>query len=112
MPGAGGTVKLARDIGKSKTMEMVLTGDNISADDALKYGMINQVFDNNELLIKGAFSLADKIASKSQITAAMCKASVKYATQNGEIDGLFYERSLTRGSYFTEDMQIGLQAFI
>jgi enoyl-CoA hydratase/carnithine racemase len=77
IPGAGGTVRLPQAVGKSKAMEMVLTGEAIGAQDALKWGLVSQVFPTQEKLMEGAMTLANKIASKSQIAASFAKRSVK-----------------------------------
>ena len=70
-------MRLTTAVGKSKSMEMCLTGDSISAQDALKWGLVSQVLPTNEKLMEAAFSLAKKIASKSQVAAAFTKRAVK-----------------------------------
>ena len=65
LPGSGGTVRLTQAVGKSKAMEMCLTGEPINAADALKWGLVSQVYPNTEAMIQGATVMAKKIASKS-----------------------------------------------
>jgi enoyl-CoA hydratase len=64
LPGSGGTVRLTQAVGKSKAMEMCLTGEPISAQDALKWGLVSQVVPHDKLA-ETAHTLATKIASKS-----------------------------------------------
>ena len=62
MPGCGGTVRLTQAVGNSKAMEMILIGDPIGAEDALKWGLVNHVYPSNEAMLEAATSLATKIA--------------------------------------------------
>ena len=62
MPGSGGTVRLTQAVGKSKAMEILLTGDQIGAEDALKWGLVNHVYPSSEEMLEAATSLATKIA--------------------------------------------------
>ena len=77
LPGSGGCVRLTQAVGKSKAMEMCLTGEPISADDALKWGLVSQVYPNAEAMMQGVMSLAKKIASKSQMAAGYTKRAVR-----------------------------------
>jgi len=75
IPGGGGTQRLARLIGKSRTMELVLTGRNISAQEASDWGMVSRVVSEGEV-VKEAVKMAKEIASKSQIAVQAGKESV------------------------------------
>jgi len=65
LPGSGGTVRLTQAVGKSKAMEMCLTGEPIGAQDALKWGLVSQVFPTTDAMMTGVMTMAKKIASKS-----------------------------------------------
>ena len=65
IPGASGTQRVTKVVGKSKAMEMVLTGDTISAREAYEWGLVNQVYPSEKLLMEGALKLASKISEKS-----------------------------------------------
>lgn len=75
IPGAGGTVRLTSLVGKSKTMEMVLTGAPIKAEDALKWGIVSQVHPHDKLL-EEVMKTAKQVAAQSQIATAAAKRSI------------------------------------
>mmetsp|Transcript_15910 Transcript_15910/g.21603 ORF Transcript_15910/g.21603 Transcript_15910/m.21603 type:complete len:137 (-) Transcript_15910:115-525(-) len=102
LPGAGGTVRLTHAVGKSKAMEMCLSGEPINAEDALKWGLVSQIHPKDKL-IDAAMVLAKKIASKSQIAAAFTKRSVKMSQEVGETAALNHERSLFISILGTKD---------
>ena len=110
--GSGGTVRLTNAVGKSKAMEMLLTGEPIGAQDALKWGLVSQVLPNNEKLLEAAFVLAKKIASKSQMAAGYTKRAVKGSLDMGENAALNHERSLFIASMNTADKKEGTDAFV
>ena len=104
MPGAGGTQRLTRIVGKNKAMELVLTGKFISAEEAKAYGLVNKIVPV-EFFLSEAIALASEIASKSPIAVQMAKESVLKA----------YEMPLQEALYMlfaTEDQKEGMAAFV
>mmetsp|Transcript_29885 Transcript_29885/g.21635 ORF Transcript_29885/g.21635 Transcript_29885/m.21635 type:complete len:85 (-) Transcript_29885:109-363(-) len=83
-------------------MEMILSGEPINANDALKWGLVSQVVPRDKLL-ETAFTLANKIASKSQIAAAFCKRGVKMSLEVGESNAIDHERTLFMSIMATKD---------
>jgi enoyl-CoA hydratase/carnithine racemase len=111
IPGAGGTQRLARLLGKHRTMELVLTGRLFTAQDALNWGMINAVFSPETLLIE-AITLAEKMGEKSLPALILAKKAIQ-AADNLMLDtGLQYERNLFYSLFGTADQQEGMQAFM
>ncbi len=111
MPGAGGTQRLTRAIGKSKAMEMVLTGRYISAHEAEAYGLVSRVVPI-EIYLEEAKKLAREIASKAPVAVRLAKESVNKAFEVPLGDGLEYERKLFYFLFATEDQDEGMRAFI
>lgn len=111
LPGSGGTVRLTSAVGKSKSMEMCLTGEPITAQDALQSGLVSQVHPR-EKLMEAAYTLANKIASKSQIAASFTKRAVKQALEVGETSAIEHERSLFMGIMNSHDKKEGVSAFV
>ena len=91
---------------------MCLAGEPISGKEAYRCGLVSQVFPNQEKLMKGAMSLAKKIAAKSQMAAALTKRAVKNALEVGETDAIALERSLFIAALNTQDKQEGIEAFM
>ncbi len=111
MPGAGGTQRLARALGKSKTMEMVLTGRPISARQAEALGLVSRVVPA-ELYLDEAKRLAREIASKAPIAVRLAKEAVNKAFEGPLRDGLEYERKLFYLLFATEDQGEGMRSFL
>jgi enoyl-CoA hydratase len=111
MPGVGGTQRLTRAIGKSKTMEMVLTGRNMSAKEAKRSNLVSRVVPVAELLDQ-AIELAETIAQKSQPIVAMAKEAVNVAYETTLEEGLRFERRTFYATFATEDRSEGMQAFV
>lgn len=111
MPGAGGTQRLPRAVGKVKAMEMVLTGDFINAREALSIGLINQVVPV-ELYLSEAVKLAQKIAMQSPIAVQMAKESVLKAFEMPLQEALYFERKNFYMLFATEDQKEGMAAFV
>jgi enoyl-CoA hydratase len=111
MPGAGGTQRLTRAIGKSKAMEMVLTGRYLSAREAERAGLVSRVVPV-EVCLDEALKLAREIASKAPIAARLAKEAVNRAYETSLSDGLDYERRLFYFLFATDDQKEGMQAFV
>lgn len=111
MPGAGGTQRLPRAIGKVKAMEMVLTGDFIDAHKAEAMGLINKVVPV-ELYLSEAVNMAKKIASMSPIAVQMAKESVLKAFEQPLQEALYLERKNFYMLFATEDQKEGMSAFV
>src|SRR5210317_753490 len=102
MPGAGGTQRLPRAVGKVKAMEMVLTGEFIDADEALRIGMINKVVPV-DVYLSEAIKMARKVASMSPIAVQMAKESVLKAFEQPLQEALYLERKNFYMLFATED---------
>lgn len=111
MPGAGGTQRLPRAVGKAKAMEMVLTGEFINAREAMAHGLINKVVPV-ECYLDEALKMAGKIAELSPIAVQMAKESVLKAFEMPLQEALFFERKNFYMLFATEDQKEGMQAFI
>jgi enoyl-CoA hydratase len=111
MPGAGGTQRLTRAVGKARAMEMVLTGNFISAEEAREAGLINKVVPV-DLYLDEAIKLASKTAEKSPIAIQLAKESVLKAFDTGLQEGLFFERKNFYMLFATEDQKEGMNAFV
>jgi enoyl-CoA hydratase/carnithine racemase len=111
IPGGGGTQRLARIMGKQRAMELVLTGRRISAEEAYRFGLVNQVTKKKEWLDK-AVELAQVVARRAPIAAALAKQAVLAADDMSLTEGLGHERSLFDRAMATEDRVEGMSAFI
>jgi len=110
MPGAGGTQRLTRAVGKVKAMEMVLTGRMISADEALRWGLINKVVPV-EYYLEEANAWAKEIASKPPVAVKLAKESVLKAFDTTIEGGLEFERKNFYLLFASEDQKEGMKAF-
>jgi enoyl-CoA hydratase len=111
IPGGGGTQRMTRLIGEAKAMELILTGDMISAEEARQLGLVNHVFAPEELEAK-TMELANRIADLSPVALAMAKASVKNASRMNLREGLDSEIDLFALCFSSEDKEEGVRAFI
>ncbi len=111
IPGGGGTQRLARVIGKQRTMELVLTGRRIDAHEAASLGLVNAVVKKKEWL-EQALELAGRIARRPPIAARLAKQSVIAAEETGLSAGLEVERRLYELAMATEDRIEGMDAFL
>jgi len=111
MPGAGGTQRLTRAIGKVKTMELVLTGKFLSADEALGLRMVNKVVPV-EMYLREAVKLAAEIAQMSPLAVQLAKEAINHAFETHLEEGLQFERKNFYLAFSTEDQKEGMKAFI
>lgn len=111
MPGAGGTQRLTRIVGKVRAMEIVLTGKTFSAEQALEMGLINQVVAREQVLSR-ALELARTIAQMPPVAVKLAKESVLTALDTPLEVGLTHERRLFSLLFATEDQKEGMQAFL
>lgn len=111
MPGAGGTQRLTRALGKAKAMELVLTGDPISAAEAYARGLVNRVVPV-ELYLEEAQKLALRIAAQPPVAVRLAKDAVLKARDLTIEEGLDYERRLFYLLFATEDQKEGMAAFV
>ena len=111
IPGGGGTQRLVNLVGLGKTMEMIYSGENISADEALKIGLANHVVEPEEL--EGfTLNIAQSIAGKSLHTLRIAKQTIRAALENGMSKGVAIEAEAFANLFDTEDKEIGVQAFL
>ena len=111
MPGIGGTQRLTKAIGKSKAMEMNLTGRFMDAVEAERLGLVSQVYPTKDLQ-REVRDIALKIATKSLITTAAIKESVNRSFEVPLAEGLLFERRSFHALFATEDQAEGMAAFV
>jgi enoyl-CoA hydratase len=111
IPGAGGTQRLTRAIGKSRAMEMILSGEPIDAREALRLGLVSRVVPD-ELLVEDALTLAATIATKSPLALRLAKEAVNVAYEMSLTDALAHERRLFYLLFASEDQKEGMAAFV
>lgn len=110
IPGAGGTQRLTRAVGKAKAMELILTGRPFKAAEALEMGLVNKVVPEDQVLAE-ATTLAQSIAEKPAIAVQLAKRAVLEAFNTNLENGLEYERKLFYLCFATEDQKEGMGAF-
>mmetsp|Transcript_18309 Transcript_18309/g.13304 ORF Transcript_18309/g.13304 Transcript_18309/m.13304 type:complete len:142 (-) Transcript_18309:47-472(-) len=111
IPGMGGSQRLTKAIGKSRAMEMILTGEMMGAEEACQRGLVSRVVPS-EQLVEEALKLARKIASLSSPAVAMCKDVVNQAHELSLRQGLVYERTLFNATFAMHDQKEGMTAFV
>ena len=111
MPGLGGTQRLTRFVGKSKAMEMCLTGRMMDAEEAERSGLVSRVVPLDELRSE-AVKVATKIGEMSGPVVMMAKESVNRAYETTLAEGIRFERRLFHSQFALEDQKEGMAAFI
>ena len=110
IPGAGGTQRLPRFVGKAKAMEMALTGRMMDAEEAERSGLVSRIVPVNEL-VDEAIATATKIANLSQPIVMLAKESVNRAYETTLAEGIHFERRIFHSTFSTEDQKEGMSAF-
>ncbi len=111
IPGAGGTQRLTRAVGKAKAMELILTGRMLPAQEALECGLVNKVVPV-ELYLEEAKKLAAEIASKPPVAVLLAKESILKAFDTTIEGGLDFERKSFYLLFASQDKQEGMNAFL
>jgi len=111
IPGAGGTQRLTRFVGKSKAMEMVLTGRMMDAAEAERSGLVSRVVPAAQL-VEEAVKIAAQIASFSRPSAMMAKESINRAYETTLAEGVRFERRVFHSLFATADQKEGMAAFV
>jgi enoyl-CoA hydratase len=111
MPGAGGTQRLARFIGKAKAMDLILTGRMMDAAEAERCGLVSRVVPEHRLL-EEAMAAAQKIAGYSRPIAMMTKESVNRSFETSLSEGIRFERRLFMSMFAMQDQKEGMRAFV
>ncbi|MHC4908682.1 MAG: enoyl-CoA hydratase-related protein [Planctomycetota bacterium] len=111
MPGAGGTQRLTRAVGKALAMDVILSGRFLSADEALAHGLVSRVVPKEHFYTE-ALKVAQTLASKGPIALKLAKEAVLKAAETTLSEGLEYERKLFYTLFATEDQKEGMRAFV
>jgi enoyl-CoA hydratase len=111
MPGAGGTQRLPRAVGKAKAMDMCLTARNMDAQEAERAGLVSRVVPLDKLM-EEALAVAQKVAGYSLPVAMMIKESVNRAYETALSEGVLFERRVFHSQFALEDQKEGMAAFV
>ena len=111
IPGMGGSQRLTKIIGKSKAMDMILTGRMMNADEAERSGLVSRVIEDDNL-IEEALSMAKTIASYGKASVMMARETVDRALELGLTEGLLFEKRLFLSLFSTLDQKEGMKAFM
>ena len=107
IPGAGGSQRLTKAIGKSRAMDLILTGRNFSGKEAGEWGVAAKVFESGDACVQGALETAEKIAGLSKVAIRAAKEVVNKSQEVGLREGLDYERKVFHGLFGSADQKIG-----
>ena len=111
LPGAGGTKRLSRLVGKGRAVEMILTSRVLTAAEALDYGLVTEVHPQDELLA-GALATVEKILGKGPLATQLAKLVITNGAETDQRTGLLLERLAQTLLYTTDDKAEGAAAFL
>jgi enoyl-CoA hydratase len=111
IPGAGGTQRLVRAVGKSMAMEMILAGRRLDANEALSFGLVSTVASAGQNTEAVAFGIAERIAAAAPLAVSMAKSAVLESYETTLTAGIRYERSLSALIAASDDRAEGIRAF-
>jgi enoyl-CoA hydratase len=111
IPGAGGSQRLTRAIGKSRAMELILTGKTFSGKEAFEWGVAARTFGSWEELTEGSLKTAETIAGYSKVAVMAAKEVVNKSQDLPLRDGVEYERRVFHSLFGSEDQKVGMKAF-
>jgi enoyl-CoA hydratase len=111
IPGAGGTQRLVRAVGKSMAMEMILAGRRLDAHEALSFGLVSTVASEGQGSEAAAFGIAERIATAAPLAVSMAKSAVLESYETTLAAGIRYERSLSALITASDDRAEGVRAF-
>jgi enoyl-CoA hydratase len=112
VPGAGGSQRLTRAVGKARAMELILTGDKFTGAQAAEWGVAAKLFETPEECVEGAVKTAGKIAGFSRVAVKAAKEVVNWSQEVGLRDGVAVERRVFHSLFGSKDQKIGMEAFV
>ena len=110
-PGSGGTQRLPNAVGKSKAMEMILTGRTMDAEEAERIGLVSRIVPLSDL-IEESLRVANKIAKLSKPSVAMAKEAINRSFESPLSEGILFERRLFYATFALDDQKEGMTAFV
>ncbi|KAM7191427.1 ClpP/crotonase-like domain containing protein [Rhypophila sp. PSN 637] len=111
IPGAGGSQRLTRAVGKAKAMELILTGKSFSGEEAERWGVAARAFGTYEELMEAALKTAETVAGYSKVAVMAAKEVVNKSQDLPLRDGVEYERRVFHSLFGSQDQKIGMKAF-
>lgn len=111
LPGAGGTQRLPRAVGKALAMDLCMTGRMMHAEEALRTGLVSRVFPNDTLLNE-TLAVAQQVAAYSLPALMMMKEAVNRAYESPLSEGIWFERRMLHASFALQDQKEGMRAFV
>ena len=108
IPGAGGSQRLTNIIGKSRAMDLILTGKSFTGSEAEKWGVAARCFESAEECLNGALATAEKIAGMSRVATKAAKEVVNKSQETGLKEGVEFERKVFHGLFGSMDQKIGM----